>query len=140
MKLVGFQAKRYRSLLKEDVETGDLNIFIGANGSGKSTILDALRFLSEAVLAKDFGGPMFSRGGMVHLAWKGAAASEVELTARVADGDSTFEWHVHLRRRGYDFDVEERVTQAGTALTQLLLHHVAAKASGGPARGARTSR
>ena len=67
MKLVGFQAKRYRSLLDQDVEAGDLNIFIGANASGKSTILDALRFLSEAVLERDFEGPMFSRGGMIHL-------------------------------------------------------------------------
>ena len=122
MKLVGFQAKRYRSLLNEEVETDDLNIFIGANASGKSTILDALRFLSEAVLEKDFEGPMFSRGGMIHLAWKGAAASQVELTARVADGDSTFEWRVRLRRRDYEFEVEERVMriQAGAAPTQLL--------------------
>ena len=122
MKLVGFQAKRYRSLLNEEVETDDLNIFIGANASGKSTILDALRFLSEAVLERDFEGPMFSRGGMIHLAWKGAAASQVELTARVADGDSTFEWRVRLQRRDYEFDVEERVMQiqAGAAPTQLL--------------------
>ena len=122
MKLVGFQAKRYRSLLDQDVEAGDLNIFIGANASGKSTILDALRFLSEAVLERDFEGPMFSRGGMIHLAWKGAAASQVELAARVADGDSTFEWRVRLRRRDYEFDVEERVMQiqAGAAPTQLL--------------------
>ena len=122
MKLVGFQAKRYRSLLDQDVETSDLNIFIGANASGKSTILDALRFLSEAVLERDFERPMFSRGGMIHLAWKGAAASQVELAARVADGDSTFEWRVRLRRRDYEFDVEERVTQiqAGAAPVQLL--------------------
>ena len=122
MKLVGFQAKRYRSLLDQDVETSDLNIFIGANASGKSTILDALRFLSEAVLERDFEGPMFSRGGMIHLAWKGAAASQVELAARVADGDSTFEWRVRLRRRDYEFDVEERVMQiqAGAAPMQLL--------------------
>ena len=122
MKLVGFQAKRYRSLLDQDVETSDLNIFIGANASGKSTILDALRFLSEAVLERDFEGPMFSRGGMIHLAWKGAAASQVELAARVADGDSTFEWRVRLRRRDYEFDVEERVMQiqASAAPVQLL--------------------
>ena len=121
MKLVGFQAKRYRSLLNERIETAGLNIFIGANAAGKSTILDALRFLSEAVLEKDFEGPMFSRGGMAHLAWKGAAPSQIELTARVTDGDSVFEWRVCLQRRGYELDVEERVTQFQAEATMQLL-------------------
>ena len=122
MKLTAFQAKRYRCLLDADVGIGDLNLFIGANASGKSTILDALRFLSEAMLERDFKGPMFSRGGMIHLAWKGADAVRVELAAQVADGDSTFEWQVRLLRREYEFDVEERVfqTHAGMPRYQLL--------------------
>ena len=122
MKLVAFQASSYRSLLDANVEIGDRNLFIGANASGKSTILDALRFLSEAVLERDFKGPMFSRGGMIHLAWKGAETSQVKLVAQVSDGDSTFEWSVRLRRRGYDFDVEERMSQtrAGAPPAQLL--------------------
>ena len=122
MKLVAFGAKSYRSLLEADIGIGKLNLFIGANASGKSTILDALRFLSEAVLERDFKGPMFSRGGMIHLAWKGAPAAQVELVARVADGDSVFEWKVRLQRREYEFDVEERVfhTRAGEAPSQLL--------------------
>ena len=99
-----------------------VNLFIGANASGKSTILDALRFLSEAVRGRDFKGPMFSRGGMIHLAWKGAAASSVELTVGVAEGDSMFEWTVRLVRENYEFSVEERVHRhrEGSPPTQLL--------------------
>ena len=122
MKLASFQARDYRSLRAADVAIDDLNVFIGANASGKSTILDALRFLSEAVLARDFKGPMFSRGGMLHLAWKGADAALIELVARVADGDDAFEWSVRLLRRDYEFDVEERVSQMrpGSPPTELL--------------------
>ena len=122
MKLVSFVARSYRSLLEADIGIGKLNLFIGANAAGKSTILDALRFLSEAVLARDFKGPMFSRGGMIHMAWKGALATRVELVAHVVDGDSTFEWQVRLLRREYEFDVEERVfrTRAGEPRSQLL--------------------
>ena len=122
MKLASFRARSYRSLRDADVPIGDLNVFIGANASGKSTILDALRFLSEAMLARDFKGPMFSRGGMLHLAWKGADAALIELVARVADGDDAFEWSVRLLRRDYEFDVEERVSQMrpGSPPTELL--------------------
>ena len=122
MRLTAFQARSYRSLLHADVGIGELNLFIGANASGKSTILDALRFLSEAIVGRDFKGPMFSRGGMIHTAWKGADASQIELVARVADGPDTFEWRVRLLRRRYEFDVEERVSQArsGAPPSQLL--------------------
>lgn len=44
MKLKTLKAFRYRSLRDETIQWGDLNLFIGANASGKSTILDALRF------------------------------------------------------------------------------------------------
>ena len=101
---------------------GSFNLFIGANASGKSTILDALRFLSEAVLERDFKGPMLSRGGMIQLAWKGAVASKMELAVRVADGDNTFDWTIGLFRKGYEFEIEESAYQTckGAPRSQLL--------------------
>lgn len=109
MRLESLQAHGYRSLLDADIAIGGFNVFIGANASGKSTILDALRFLGEAVLQRDFKGPLYSRGGLIHLAWKGAPAASVELTVRVAEGGSTFIWTVRLIRRDYEFTVEESV-------------------------------
>lgn len=122
MELSSLRANSFRSLLDADVPIGVFNLFIGANASGKSTILDALRFLSEAVSEKDFKGPVFSRGGMVHLAWKGAIASVVELATNVSNGDVVFEWNVRLVRRDYDFEVEERMhqTRSGSPPVQLL--------------------
>ena len=84
MKLLKLHAKRYRSLLNQTIELNDFNLFIGSNAAGKSTILDALRFLSEAVQSRDFRGPVFTRGGFLHLAWKGeeAQADRIESPPR----------------------------------------------------------
>ena len=71
MRLSKLVAENYRSLRRESIEFGDLNLFIGANASGKSTILDALRFLHEGVRAREFQTPVFHRGGMPHLLRKG---------------------------------------------------------------------
>ena len=113
MRLLRLDAKRYRSLRDASIELDDLNLFIGANASGKSTILDALRFLHEGVQARDFRAPMFSRGGIVHLAWKGTEAQQVEITAHLEDNGKAFEWSVRLSRdrAGYEFYVEEHIDE-----------------------------
>ena len=111
MKLTRLTAKRYRSLRDESIGLRDLNLFIGANASGKSTILDALRFLREGVQARDFRAPVFSRGGIVHLAWKGEEAQRVELAVRLENGDKTYEWSIRLVRNGYEFQVEEDIEE-----------------------------
>src|SRR5262249_15642468 len=85
--------------------------FIGKNASGKSTILDALRFLHEGVLERDFKAPVFSRGGIVHLAWKGEEAREIELLARFNDDGKTYEWLVRLMREGYEFSIQQDVSE-----------------------------
>ena len=114
MKLSTLAIKNYRSIRDATVELGDLAVFIGANATGKSAILDALRFLSEAVRARDFRGPMFSRGGMLNLAWKGQEAGQIELTVTFEDGDRRYEWNVRLVRQDYDFSVVERVHETAS--------------------------
>lgn len=111
MKLLTFKALRYRSLRDESIDLRDLNLFIGTNASGKSTILDGLRFLHEAVQERDFKPPAFSRGGIVHLAWKGEEARQIELTVRLEDGDKTYEWLIRLIRNGYEFSVQEHIDE-----------------------------
>ena len=111
MKLTRLEAKRYRSLRDVSVEVGGLNVFIGANASGKSAILDALRFLQEGVRAREFDAPLFSRGGILNLAWKGEAANHIDLLVGLDDGGTAYEWSVRLfKRDGYGFHVEETVT------------------------------
>ena len=122
MKVTKLNAKNYRSLRDASVDLDDLNVFIGANASGKSTILDVLRFLHEGIQTRDFRIPAISRGGIVHLAWKGETADRIELLVRLVDGVDIYEWSVRLVRDGYEFGVEERVDAlpTGSPPTHLL--------------------
>ena len=109
MKILKLDAKRYRSLRDVSISLSDLNLFIGANATGKSTILDALRFLHEGVQARDFSIPVYARGGILNLPWKGEEAQRVDLTVSFEDASARYEWSVALMRDGYDFHVEERL-------------------------------
>ena len=110
VKLVELKASKYRSLREETVTFGDLNVFIGANASGKSTVLDALRFVHEGVLARDFRDAVHSRGGIIHLAWKGESASQVKLALQFDAGQDQYEWLVELNvAERYDFSVREEM-------------------------------
>lgn len=101
----------------------DLNLFIGTNASGKSTILDCLRFLNEGVQARDFRDAVSTRGGIVHLPWKGEEARQLDLSIQVVDRGHTYEWSVRLIRDGYEFFVHEELFElpSGAPPTQLLL-------------------
>ena len=111
MKLLSLHAERYRSIREAPIDFGGLDLFIGANASGKSAILDALRFLQEGVQARDFRSPVHSRGGILHLPWKGEEAKEIRLTVRVEDEDEgkIYEWSVHIVTDAHDFRVHEHV-------------------------------
>lgn len=62
MKLTRLAARRYRSVRKDAIDIGPLNLLIGANAAGKSNVLDALRFLHEGAVARDFRQPTLLGG------------------------------------------------------------------------------
>jgi predicted ATPase len=105
MQLLSLTARRYRSLRDDTISLSDLNLFIGTNASGKSTILDALRFLHEGTQERDFKPAVFSRGGIVHLAWKGEDAHKIDLRVELEIDQSKYEWSVQLVRQVFDFEV-----------------------------------
>ncbi|MGD0897223.1 MAG: AAA family ATPase, partial [Thermoguttaceae bacterium] len=111
MKLLSLKSLRYRSLRDETIPLTDLNLFIGTNASGKSTVLDALRFLHEGVQERDFRAPVFSRGGIVHLAWKGEDAQQVQLLTRLEDDGKKYEWSVRLTKGWHEFSVQEDLSE-----------------------------
>ena len=121
MKLLKLHAEGYRSIRDADIEFGGLDLFIGANASGKSTILDALRFLQEAVQARDFRTPVHSRGGILHLPWKGDVPEGIALVVRVEDEGKTYEWSVRLLKDARDFYVNEHVLDLSQAHPKRLI-------------------
>lgn len=54
--------KTFKSIHQEQIELGQVNIFIGENGSGKSNILEALAFLSAAKEKRLDGEGLYSKG------------------------------------------------------------------------------
>ena len=111
MKLLSLKAKNYRSLRDMSIKLEDFNLFIGANAAGKSTILDALRFLHEGMHARDFEAPVFTRGGILNLAWKGEQAHQIDLAVVLQDDEESTEWSIQLTRQGHHFRVGERVAR-----------------------------
>lgn len=56
------QFQNFKSLLDVSFEPGNLNVFIGANGSGKSAILEALGVLSASITGTVDDGGLNERG------------------------------------------------------------------------------
>lgn len=111
MKLLRLTAKNFRILRDVTIDMEDFNVFIGTNASGKSTLLDALRFLHEGLHARDFEGSVLSRGGPLNLALKGDEAHHIDLEVRLQNEDLCFEWSVRIDIHRYQFRVKERVDQ-----------------------------
>ena len=51
------------------------------------------------------------RGGIVHLAWKGEDAHQIQLLVRLEDDGKEYDWSVRLTKEGYDFVVHEYVEE-----------------------------
>ena len=57
-----FSVERFKSLAKLEVELGRINVFIGANGSGKSNLLEAIGVLGAAAAGRVDDETLLRRG------------------------------------------------------------------------------
>lgn len=57
-----FTVRSFKSIVNEDIELGQVNVFIGANGSGKSNLLEALGVLSAAASGRVDDESLMRRG------------------------------------------------------------------------------
>ena len=122
MRIESLKLKDYLSVHDEELSLGALNVLIGANASGKSNVVDALRFLRD-VLRHDFGPAVSSRGGFLNLACKASTATRMRLAATFEDVDWSFKWSVVLARENFGYAVREEVHRfrADTPPQQILL-------------------
>lgn len=109
--LRSLHSSRFRSLRDAEIGLGPLTVLIGANASGKSNVLDALRLLAEAVREKDFAEPVRARGGMMSLAWKGQPATSIDLRTTFDHDGCSWTWTVTLKGGPIDVRVVERLEQ-----------------------------
>ncbi len=83
---------RLRNLLSfgpdsEEIELKSLNVLVGANGAGKSNLIEAIALLRAT--AGDLTAPVRAGGGVAEWLWKGASVTpnaEIEVTVYYPDG------------------------------------------------------
>lgn len=70
--ITSLTVRNFRSFRDSTIDLGQRNALIGPNKSGKTALLDALRFLAQAITAADVARPLNDRGGMENIAWRGS--------------------------------------------------------------------
>lgn len=93
-----FAVKNFRSIQKCDVELAPLTFFIGPNGSGKTSFVDALLFVGAA-LKTSLNAAFASRGGIhsiLHHPVVLPTASQFDIYLSSSAG-SACEFHLELR-------------------------------------------
>ena len=91
MRITHLRLKNWRNFSNVDVSLQDRVIIVGPNASGKSNLLDALRFLQE-VVTNNFQNAVKSRGGFGNincLASTLHVSDEVTVSVGIGDDDST---------------------------------------------------
>ena len=88
--------KNFRSLRDVELCPGPLTVLIGANGAGKSNILDALRFLKKIhsdPLSREMvtNSQLEDRGGFEQIVWGGLTDEKIEFEFEFSNGERGFD-------------------------------------------------
>ena len=136
------KVRNFLSLRDVNVELRSTNVLVGPNMSGKSNLIECLKFLQEAVnrrTAADSASALqeaFSRrGGFKEVAWKGETEEHItlELTAELleprARSPQSYNYEFSVRLGEYAFPVveTERLTLDGAGKTETILDARAGK-------------
>ncbi|MGD9974503.1 MAG: AAA family ATPase [Desulfatirhabdiaceae bacterium] len=92
----------------ETFPLGNLNVIIGANGSGKSNLIEALSVIQAAPL--DLPKPIREGGGVMEWLWKGPGAkgiAEIELTTEYPLGQKPLRYRLSFTQSGQRFDLND---------------------------------
>lgn len=92
--------KNFRSLRDIHLDLRSRNVLIGANKSGKSTLLEALKFLRHVMGVGDVVKPVNDRGGLARIVWGGRAPSIPSVSQPQVLEPIEFQLHGETRRPG----------------------------------------
>ncbi len=88
--------RHFKSIEQADIALGDINIFVGNNGSGKSNIVDAIRFLKD-VATNGLDRAISDRHGIESIRqWSPTRPFRISLTVTVSRDDDKFEYTVGI--------------------------------------------
>lgn len=115
-KLRRLRVRNYRSLKSFDVTLGDFNVLVGENASGKSNILDCLKFVAEAV-EKNITSAVNKRGGYGKIVFGGNKDNDIEISVEFENGFYSFSF---CEDNGYLRLIKEELKISG----KTLLHYI----------------
>ena len=98
------RVRNFRSIRDAELELGPLTVIVGPNASGKSNLIDALRFLVDA-LSQNLAHSVRARGGFqAIIPWlpPGQNAPDVELELNLEVGDFNVRYHFIVAECGGD--------------------------------------
>ncbi|MDN5857682.1 MAG: AAA family ATPase [Pseudonocardia sp.] len=112
--LTRISARNFRSLASVDLDLGDLTVLIGPNGSGKTNVLNVLRFLASTVQF-DLAAALESWRGFDHVQRQVPKTGAVSITVegrvtQYASENAPDRYHMRLTRRGRSVSRYEEFT------------------------------
>ncbi len=96
------RVKNFRSLVDVDLSFDRLIVLVGANGSGKSTVIDVVRFVRDA-LTRSLDDAILDRSGIASIRrWSPGGAPDVtiQLWLRGANWDAEYSFVIGSEQRG----------------------------------------
>ncbi len=93
--------KNYKSLKDLDLELSRTNVLVGPNMSGKSNLIDCLRFLTQ-MCTSGLNKAFLDRGGFPEVAWKGEDGGPisfhlvVEQEANEKESEKSYEYEISI--------------------------------------------
>ena len=101
-KLEKITIKNFKSIRDQTLAIGNLNIFIGGNGAGKSNLIEAFRFLRE-IVTQNMAGYTAMKGGADKLLYFGRKRSpKMEFFLEFGEGDKSNSYEVVLQGTDQD--------------------------------------
>ena len=122
MRLTHLTLKNWRNFKQADFDLRDRLFIVGPNASGKSNLLDALRFLRQIASAGGgFQEAVASRGGIARvrcLAARSFNHGRVTLSISIGDDDVPGEWTYEIT-----FSAEPRGRHRPVLVSEVLITH-----------------
>jgi len=108
----------FKSIENAELELGNINVFIGANGSGKSNLLEALGVLAAAAYGRVDQESLVRRGcrpGGIFEPMFRDAPSERETSVEASDGEARYfaEFMKSFQKRSLGSEFRREVWEAG---------------------------
>jgi predicted ATPase len=81
------RVKNYLSLRDVDIVLGKRNVLVGPNMSGKTNLIDCLKFLTNMV-SSGLNKAFLDRGGFSEVVWKGGVESRISVQVTIEDREA----------------------------------------------------